>query len=271
MNDKYEPLLKFLKSGVDEILYDLVRESVAEIVNLADEKRAPVADAASIMWGFGYSSGWLKHASRETILGSAVEINRAKNFYLQLEKPPVFRADLFGVIMSGELYEPNGDGWSFRKKYLDREKTADAAQWLYQRQDLHAGECFLLRNAADRIRGIARNHQLAYCAEIADNAWIAFDEGGYRDVLRTLGAARIQDYAEQAKARRSRNESRKMLGVLNIEGYSEHGQRVKVKVLPVYELFNLDPESEIIKVSAKVCGITSVTSASFSSGPGIYQ
>ena len=61
-----------------------------------------------------------------------------------------------------------------------------------------------------------------------------------------------------------------MLGVLNIEGCGEHGQRVKVQGLPVYEPFNLDIESGIIKASAKACGITCVTNASFSSGPGIY-
>jgi len=260
MNDNFKLMI--------EALFDM---AAAEAVKLADEKREPVADAATVMWGFGYSSAWLKHASPQGILGSAVEINRSKNFYLQLERPTVFQADSFGVIMNGELYEPNGDGWSFRKKYPNREKTADAAQYLW------CNCCYgidvmdsLTRYEPGYIREMAEASQKRRCAEVAANAWIAFDEGGLRDVLKTLSAERIKDKAAEAKTREVRKESRQMLGVLNIEGYGEHGQRVKVQGLPVYEPFNLDIESGIIKASAKACGITCVTNASFSSGPGIY-
>lgn len=260
MNDKYEPLLKFLKSGVDEILYDLVREGVAQIVKLADEKREPVADAArTLHLDRGFTLNWLRARKAKEIIGACVASNRNRDVYVGLIDKGM------RCVMASEIFSMWGPA------YPDREKTADAAQYLWRNQAWGDWVEFLVEKDSEYILKTAPGRQEVLCAKVADNAWIAFDEGGYRDVLQTLGSERIRDYAEQAKARRSRNESRKMLGVLNIEGYGEHGQRVKVKGLPVYELFNLDPESEIIKVSAKVCGITSVTSASFSSGPEIYQ
>lgn len=246
-----------------------------EVVNLLDSKRETVADAAQFLHcDHGFTANWLRHHEAISITryaGDLRAISRERVAMMCLFELPVFQADSFGVIMNGELYELSGDGWSFRKKWPNREKTADAAQYLWKNQ--HSGDwvSLLQRFISEEIRSTASNRQKHLCTKVADAAWIAFDEGGYRDVLKTLGSERIQDFATEAKSWEVRKVSRKMLGVLNIEGYGKHGQRVKIQGAPVYDPFAFTPESELVKATAKAHGITSVTDVSFSWGPGIHS
>ena len=115
---------------------------------------------------------------------------------------------------------------------------------------------------------------------VADAAWVCMDVGilhphhFINDSL--LTSRRIIEAAEAIKSRVSSEApaKRKLLGVINIEGYGECGQRVKVEGIPYFDdcgPFALDLENEFVKRSAKAYGITSLCDASFSYGPDIYQ
>lgn len=90
-----------------------------------------------------------------------------------------------------------------------REKTADSAQYLWRVTTgcLRTRQNSLRSCPADTIRAGAAMRQLDECQGVADNAWIAFDEGGHRDVLRPLVDEHIKDFATEAKIPKARKNS----------------------------------------------------------------
>lgn len=280
MNDKHELARKILESGFGGILHEIVFEGVAGIVKLADEKREPIADAAEFLHcDHGFTANWLRHHEAISITryaGDLRTMSRERVAMMCIFEPVIFQADRLGVVINGELYEPSGNGWSFRLKYPDREKLANSAQYLWKNQKSGDLASLLRRETPDYILDIAFGRQQYLCSKVADAAWVCVDSGFWKAhhfFSPTVSDGRILEAAEAIKERQSRSEAnpRDLLGVLKIEGQGEHGQRVKVEGIAVLEKFALDPESEFIKATAKAYGITSVTGASFSSGPGIYS
>lgn len=231
-----------------------------EVVKLLDSKREPVADAAMVLHlDHGFTLNWLRARKAEEILGACVSARRNQDVYV-------------GLLMNGLLYEINSDGYSFRLKYPDRERTADSAQYLWKSQISGDWEFVLKNYDSAAIRGSAKRRQEVLCAKVADAAWIAFDEGGYRLDLKFSSVERILDLATRAKARSNCDAPKKMIGILKLEGFGKFGQGVKIEGIPVFDDSGVstDPESEFVKSRAEAHGLTVVTGILYSFGPGIF-
>lgn len=252
-------LMKEFENAVNLLAQAMAKEGAKMVVKRLDEEREHVADAARALYlKHGYHASWLDTHGATEIIGACVSANRNHGVCVGLIEGGM---RCIGCGPSYSLWEPI---------YPNRELTADSARYLWENQVSGDLGSMLRRETISYILDVAAGRQVNLCKKVADDAWIAFDEGGYRVRLRVASSDRITELAGKAKAAEVRKKPRELLGVLNIEGYGEHGQRVKVEGVPVLERFVLDLESEFIKRSAKAYGIAAVTNASFSSGPGIY-
>lgn len=218
-----------------------------------------VADAAQCLYMVhGIDEVQLNWGDRESIIGKAVALNR----------PSI--GDIKGGMRCIRVH-PTYALW--KPAYPDRERTADSAQYLWKNQ--HSGNWadILKRYTSAEIRHTAQARQAYICKDVADAAWIAFDEGGYRLDLKCGSVERILDLASRAKSRRVWGATKKMIGVLKLDGFGKFGQCVKVEGIPVFEDSgaSADPECEFVKSSAEAHGLTVVTGILYSFGPGIYQ
>lgn len=260
----------------EELITAVVRLSAAEVVRLIDIKRQPVADAAAFLHlKHGFTANWLKARSPEEIRTSAKSV--AYNVTSQLLMTPVrFVAGSFGIVTNGELYEPSGDGWSFRLKYPDREATADAALFLWKNQVNGNRAISLGHLNARQIRSWARSRQKLLCEKVAGAAWTCVDSGSWQAHHFIYGDLSNERILEAAKAIKDcqlkrKAEPRKMVGALCLEGWGEHGQRIKVEGIPIYSDSNpLSFDGEFVNEAAKVYRIAEVTSMSTSFGPGVF-
>lgn len=236
----------------------VVALSADEVVKLLDSKREPIADAArTLHLDHGFTLNWLRAHTAQDILGACVAANRNHGVCV-------------GSIEGGMrciVSCPTASLWG--PAYPDRERTADSARYLWENQVSGDLGSMLRCQTPAYIRESAVGRQANLCKEVADAALYLWLNSGTHQPFYTDRPAEaiIRAYIDRMEVRKG---SRKMFGVLNIEGYGEHGQRVKIQGVPIFEAFVINLESELIKQSAKAYGIASVTGASFSSGPGIY-
>lgn len=259
----------------EELIAAVVRLSAAEVVRLIDIKRQPVADAAAFLHlKHGFTANWLKARSPEEIRTHAKANGESE--HMMTSRQVLFAADSFGIMLNGELYEPSGDGWSFRLKYPDREATADSALYLWKNQVTGNHVISLGYLNAKQIRSVAKARQKLLCKEVADAAWTCVDSGSWHAHHFIYGDLSNERIVEAAKAIKDcqlkrKAEPRKMVGALRLEGWGEHGQRIKVEGIPIYSDSNpLSFDGEFVNEAAKVYRIAEVTSMSTSFGPGVF-
>lgn len=241
-----------------------------------DKARKPVADAAWFLFSVTQmSQGWLMSAGRTQIRDRAKRNGEAA-FKMGL---PVSGSDcdsamdeardqIRAIIESGMKGLVSGIAQKFVEisiENFDREraKTADAAQFLWRNNtnsvDDRKGS--LMACPPSTIRLAARYRQEELASVVADNAWIAFDEGGFAADLKCAPPKRISELAAMAKAKVARDP----VGKMDIEGYGASGERITVRGIVVRRADSGGPVEALSERLGKQYGIVGVTSVSVES------
>lgn len=287
LDAKREPvadLAKLLYVDLGAAQHVVKRHPLEAQLQMLDSKRSPVADAAQFLHcDHAFTANWLRHHEAISITryaGDLRTMSRERVAMTRLFEPVVFKADSFGILMNSDMYEPCDDGWSFRLKYPDRQKTADSAEYLWRNQVSGIWDGPLRQYSANEIRSMASRRQETLCEKVADAAWVCMDVGIWRphhfinEPL--LTSKRIIEAAEAIKSRISSEApaTRKMVAMLALEGYGGDGRSISVERIPVFNdsgHVGNNPESEFVVARAKEHGIEQLTGATTSFGPDIYQ
>lgn len=251
MNKHFEALAKAI-----------VDIAAAEVVNLVDSKREPIADAARILFlDHGFTPARLRAHTAEGIVGACVAANRNRDVYV-------------GLIKGGMRCIGGGPAFSLWEPIdPNRERTADSARYVFMSSDHKSWQDWLMEMPAKNIRATAAAWQLSDCEEVADAAWTCIDSGdwhAYHFIYNNLSAKRIIESAEAIKDQAAKP-VRKLVALLSMEGHGCQGQLIAVEKIPVLnDSGDVSIESEFVKKYAKMHGIEEVTGVSHSFGPGIY-
>lgn len=182
-----------------------------------DKARQPVADAAWFLFNGGRAMQEdLRHSSADRILFNS----------------GAYGATLGSLIDQGFLVSKYAVVDVRNAMYPHRERNADAAQFLWRvnTNPVDDRKSSLINCPPSTIRLAARYRQEELASVVADNAWIAFDEGGFEADLKCAPPKRIHDLAVMAKAKQV---ARDLVGTMDIEGYGANGERITVRGIVV--------------------------------------
>ena len=264
-----------MKSHAAKFSYSAHLAGVELLNKEFDKARKSVADAAWFLFSVTQmSQGWLMSAGRTQIRDCAKRNGEAAfNMVLPVSGSDCdsamddARDQIRAIIESGMKGLVSG----IAQKYIEisienfdryRAKTADAAQFLWRSNTnpVHDREDSLINCSPEIISLAARYRQEALASTVADNAWIAFDEGGFEADLKCASPGRIQDLAAMAKAK----VAREAVGTMDIEGYGASGERITVRGIVVRRA-DSGSVTDLSALLGKQYGIVGVTSVSLES------